>query len=78
MDQYRVHDVKIRKSDRNKADAILWEHYDKGDLDDFTVDVIVHKDRDGNDVITYRIKPYIYEDLETIINEFKQAGIEVL
>ena len=78
MEKFQVHDVKIRKDDREKADAILWKHYDKGDLDDVTVDVIIHQDRDGNDVITYRIAPYLYEDFETIVKEFKEAGIRMM
>ena len=78
MDLYRVHTITIRKADRDKADKILWKHYDDGDLDDLTIDVIVHKDRDGNPLITYRMKTYIYEDFKTIISEFKEAGIQIV
>lgn len=78
MDKFQVHDVRIRKDDREKADAILWKHYDNGDLDEVTIDVIIHKDREGNDVITYRIAPYLYEDFETIIKEFIEAGIRII
>lgn len=78
MDKYQVYDVKIRKDDREKADAILWKHYDNGDFDDITIGVITSYDREGNDVITYRIAPYLYEDFETIKKEFKEAGIRII
>lgn len=77
MDLYRAHSVTIRKEDEDKADKILCEHYQKGDLDDHTIDPIHNKDREGNVTSTYWIKPYIYEDFETIVNEFKEAGIQV-
>lgn len=78
MDMYHTYDVVIRKVDRDKADEILWNHYHRGDLDDLSVDSVVKKDRDGNDVVVFRIKPCVYEDLETIKNEFRQAGIQIL
>lgn len=71
---YQAHDVCIRKEDREKADAILDSHYQTGDIDDTQE---VWETRDGVETITYHIHPYIYEDFEAIIQEFKQAGIQV-
>lgn len=78
MDLYRVHTITILQKDEDKADKILCEHYQKGDIDDHTIDCIHNKDRDGNITSTYWIKPYIYEDFETIKKEFKEAGIRII
>ena len=69
---YRVYDVKIRKEDRKRAEKILLKHWNDGDIDAMRAD-----DREKESV-TYWIEPYVYEDLETIISEFKEAGIQVL
>lgn len=71
---YQVHSVTIQKEDREKADAILYSH--QYDYDDIREDGSV--DSQGNCTITYWIKPYIYEDFETIVNEFKENGIRVM
>ena len=74
MDLYRVHSVKIQAEDRAKADTILAKHIH--DIDDIRISA--QKNSDGNSEATYWIKPYIYEDLETIKNEFKEAGIRII
>ena len=70
---YQVHNVTIQKEDQEKADAILYSH--QYDYDDIHVGEDV--DSEGNRTITYWIKPYIYEDFEDIVNEFKENGIRV-
>ena len=69
---YRVYDVKIQKEDQVKADDILLKHWNAGDID------AISSDNRENGIVTYWINPYIYEDLETIKNEFKLAGIQIL
>lgn len=73
---YQPHYVKIRKEDRNKADAILEKHWLKGDLDDISASEEPRSD--GGESVIYRICPYICEDLGVIVDEFKQEGIQVL
>lgn len=73
---YRVHDVKISKADREKADTILLKHWHSGDID--TVECNETNYSDGTIAVTYRIRPYIYEDLEAIKNEFQREGIQLL
>lgn len=77
MDQYRAYYINIRESDVSKVNDILIRHDAMGDLDDYTYCSVPYTDEAGNRWVTYKIKPYIYEDLETIIGEFKQAGILV-
>ena len=69
---YRVYDVKIQRADRDIADEILSKHWYNGDIDTMTTDL-----REKG-IVAYWIRPYIYEDLETIKNEFKLAGIQIL
>ena len=75
MEQYQKYSVTIEAKDRAKADDILMKHWYTGDLDD--VGGTTHpKNSGGGFVITYWIRPYIYEDYEAILNEFKEAGIQ--
>ena len=69
---YRVYNVTIRKNDLVKAEKILLKHWNDGDID------AMRCDNNSEDEVTYWINPYIYEDLETIMDEFKQVGIQVL
>lgn len=69
---YRIHDVKIQRADLDKADEILLKHWFNGDIDTMTTD------RREKNTVTYWIRPYIYEDLENIKNEFKLVGIQIL
>ena len=71
---YQVHNVTIYKDDKSLADKIIYAH--QFDYDDIRESV--QRNHDGNDTITYWIKPYIYEDFEVIVNEFKQNGIRVI
>ena len=71
---YRVHSIKILAIDRPKADNILTKHIH--DIDD--IQISARKNSNGVSEATYWIKPYIYEDLEAIKNEFEQAGIWIL
>lgn len=72
---YRAHDVHIRKEDYEKAEAILEKHYRMGEIDDHSASMEI---RFGVQVIVYHIHPYICEDFENIVNEFKQEGIRVM
>ena len=73
---YQVYDVKIRREFTEKADEILFKHWNNGDIN--TVNFNIEKNHNGPDTVTYWIQPYIYEDFEAIKDEFKQAGIQVL
>lgn len=75
---YRVHSVTILAEDCDKADVILEKHYRMGDIDEVSTEDRV--DKNGDELvrfITYWIRPYIYDDFETIVNEFKQEGIRI-
>ena len=74
MDLYQKHSVTIKVEDRTKADDIITRHWHKGDLDD--AGGTMHQNSAGERMITYWIAPYIYEDYEAILNEFKEAGIQ--
>lgn len=69
---YRIYDVKIHRGNRDMADKILSKHWYDGDIDTMTTDLR------EKDAVTYWIAPYVYEDLETIKNEFQLAGIQIL
>lgn len=68
---YRFHNVKIMREDVEKAEKILTVHDEIGDIHHINVEV-------RPDAISYWIAPYIYEDLEKIVDEFKLAGIQIL
>ena len=68
---YRAHDVTIRAKYREVADAILVKHND--DIDDIAI--TAQRNCYGEPMVTYWIAPYIYEDFENIVNEFREAGI---
>ena len=70
---YRGYDVTISGKNRDEANAIIKKHIDAGDIDKIYT---MRGYADGS--ITYHIKPYIYEDFEKIVSEFKEAGIQVL
>ena len=74
MDLYQVHSVKILGTDQAKADEILAKHI--SDIDDIRVSS--QKNSDGVREITYWIRPYIYNDFETILNEFELEGIRII
>ena len=68
--------IKIKRCDREKADAILLKHWEDGDIDANSVGEI-----NGSDYLnttTYWLHLYCSEDLDIIINEFRENGIEVL
>ena len=72
MDLYRTYIVKIYGEDRAKVDDILMRH--TSDID--SIRISAQKNDDDHSEVTYWIRPYIYEDYETILNEFKEAGIQ--
>lgn len=76
---YRVYSVKIRAEYCDKAKAILNKHDKAGNIDEMCSEHRVEK-IDGKNVavIEYRIRPYIYEDFETIKQEFEQVGIRIM
>jgi hypothetical protein len=76
MDLYQSHVVAIPKEDHKKADEILHKYWMRGDID--LVTYTEKKNRDGVVATVFRISPYIYEDFEAIVNEFKQEGIRVM
>lgn len=71
MDLYQAHDITIRKEDQAKADKILEQH----DIDEITCS-------EGNDggcrTVTYWIRPYLSEDIDDIVKDFRDNGIQVL
>ena len=77
---YRVHEIKIRREDYVLANPILLKHELLGDIDEMDWEEYNAKTMEGinETYIVYRIRPFIYEDFETIIKEFKEAGIQVL
>lgn len=69
---YRRYFIKIQKDDVDKADTVLVNRMDNGDLD-------YYEFRRWDEGVTLCvIAPIIYEDLETILDEFKKAGIQIL
>lgn len=76
MDKYRSHVVAILKEDCKKAEEILQKHWMQGNID--LVTYTEKKNSDGVVATVFRISPYIYEDFEAIVNEFKQEGIRVM
>lgn len=74
MALFQVYTIKIRKEDREKADAILLKYWNNGDID-----TVTNEEQIGErlTLVTYWIRPFVYEDLEAIRNEFKQAGIQM-
>lgn len=76
MDLYKKYSVTIHGEDHAKADDILTKHWFAGDIDD--IGGTRQKNSDGGITITYWIAPYVYEDFESIVNEFKENGIQVL
>lgn len=66
--------IEFRAEDREKADKILYKHWEHGDID--TVQVTTQKRGDTFTNIFW-IKLCVSEDLETIKNEFRENGIEL-
>ena len=71
MSKYRAHRIKVRKEDSKKAEMILEKYQRKIYFDD----ILFWGD---SNTVTYCLYPYISDDLEEVLNEFKQAGIQVL
>ena len=76
MGLYRKYCVRIQEKDRDKANSIIKMHWNRGDIDD--VSRTRQENHDGGVIITYWIRPYVYEDFESIVEEFKEAGIQVI
>ena len=77
MDRYRMYDVHVRVDDVNKPAAILNKHMRHGNIDYYEISYMF-KESNGLNAIGYRIAPIIYEDLEIIKNDLKEAGIQIL
>jgi hypothetical protein len=71
MSKYRVHSIKVRKEDGEHAKAILDRYRNKNYFDDMRVE-------NRSDGVLYWINPFLSEDLDIIMDTFKQAGIQVL
>ena len=71
MSKYRVHSIKVRKEDSEKAEMILDKYQKKNYFDD------IRYLGDSNTVI-YWFNPYLSDDIDTIMDEFKEAGIQIL
>ncbi len=69
MSKYRVHSITIWKEHSNKAETIL-EKYNSY-FDDMYIE-------SRSNTVVYWLNPYVYEDFETVVNEFKENGIQVL
>ena len=74
---YKGYYITVRTDNRYRVDAILDRHDRLGEIDRID-SVCGQRNADGTVSITYRIAPYIYEDLEAIMDEFKRKGIRVL
>lgn len=77
MDFYNRHNVTVRTYDQDKADAIMMKYKDKEYFDEYLGSYAERND-DGSVTITYRVAPYISEELEEIKNEFRDNGIQVM
>jgi hypothetical protein len=73
---YQAYNVLMRKEDQAKADAILEKHWMAGDIDVITTNV--RENSDGSAKVEYWISPYICEDLDVIVDEFKLVGIHIV
>ena len=73
---YRGYMITIEQKDLSKAMDIILKYDTNGDLDKISRHVSGGKP--GNLKITFKLHPYIYEDFEKIVSEFKEAGIQVL
>lgn len=73
---YQVHSITIREEDEAIANVILNIH--RWDYDEDELRIEHGRHRDGVSVVTYWIKPYIYDDFETILSEFKDNSILVM
>lgn len=76
MEFYQRQYVSILAEDYEKADKILMKHWNSGDIDN--IGGTRQKRNNGGDIIAFWIAPYVYEDFETIVNEFKEAGIQIV
>ena len=73
---YRGYMITIGQKDLPKAMEIILKHDSEGDLD--MISRHISGGKPGELEITFKLHPYIYEDFETIKNEFEQAGIQIL
>lgn len=73
---YRLQSITIRKEDYKKADAIVQEHWKRGDIDAENVTEEIRYG--GVRTVTFWLNMYVSDDLETIKREFVQSGIELL
>lgn len=71
MSKYRVRDITIWKEDSNKAETILEKYRRNNYFDDMRIESRKH-------TVVYWLNPYLYEDLDIIIGEIKEAGIQIL
>lgn len=69
---YQNCDVKIRKVDVDKVRDILTNRENIGDIDHWCFS------RWDENTVLCSIAPIVSDDLETIVDEFKQNGIQVL
>ena len=71
MSKYRVYSITVWKEDSNKADAIIKKYRENNYFDDMHVENRSH-------TVVYWLNLHVSDDLEKIINKFKEAGIQVL
>lgn len=69
---YRGYDVKIKKVDADKVRDILTNRENIGDIDRWRFS------RWDENTLLCSITPIVSDDLEAIMDEFKEAGIQVL
>ena len=76
MDRYWSYNVEIKTDNFSRADAIIKYHDSQGEFDNYCLTYKI-KESDGMYTVGYRIAPYIYEDLCTIIGKLRDAGVQV-
>ena len=74
MDLYRAYTIGIRQEDLLEAMKIILEY--ERNFDKITRST--HRASNGDVVVVYCFRPYVYDDFETIRREFIQAGIQIL
>ena len=73
---YRIHSIDVLYEDHCKAEPIISDHIHRGDIEPVSYGARLNSK--GTAIVTYWIRPYIYEDFETIMKKLKLAGIHIL
>lgn len=71
---FRVYCIELARENQDKADAILHKYYMANDID---VKHMEHSRRNGMITVQYWFTCTCSEDIEVIVNELKENGIEL-